>query len=476
MTQVTIIDMEEKTKEKGAEWLHKGVKFVVERLTEQNLEAKLASFGLSDGDILIDLAWEISTTRLLTFCRARNILYINASVEVWRPYMDARTTDPREFTLYKRNHDVEELVKSWGDNKGPTAILDHGANPGLVSHFVKLALKHIAEKVIREKGSAEKERAELLASLLKGKEWAKLSQNLGVKVIHISERDTQITDKPKKVNEFVNTWSPDGLYEEGVAPAELGWGTHERTLPANGLKHETYGPRNQILLKSRGMNTHVRSWVPNPRYNGGSNGEKEGYDILGMVIRHGEAYTISQHLSVQNEKGEAVYRPTVHYAYCPSDATIASLQELRMGHYALMKPEQMRVLKDEIISGEDILGCLLMGHDFGAWWIGSMLTIEESRELVPHQNATTVQVASALAAAVQWMVKNPHHGVCSPDSLPYDEILPLAMPFLGPFVSRPVNWDPIMGLRVETTSDYMRRPIPEEDERWQFNSFLFSAY
>lgn len=70
---------------------------------------------------------------------------------------------------------------------------------GLVSHFVKLALKHIAEKVIREKGSAEKERAELLASLLKGKEWAKLSQNLGVKVIHISERDTQITDKPKKV-------------------------------------------------------------------------------------------------------------------------------------------------------------------------------------------------------------------------------------------------------------------------------------
>jgi homospermidine synthase len=472
MAQVTIIEMDNRAREKATDLIHKGAKIVNDQLTEENLFATLEKFGLGDGDLLLDLAWEISTISLLTFCRARNILYINASVEVWRPYFDARKTDPREFTLYKRNFDVEELVRTWPNNNGPTAILDHGANPGLVSHFVKLALKQIGEWVIKNKCQDNEKRAKTIDAFIKAKDWPHLAQELGVKVIHISERDTQITDKPKKVNELVNTWSPGGLYEEGVAPAELGWGTHEKSLPSNAIVHDTYGPRNQILLTTRGMNTFVRSWVPNPHSLGGV-----GYDILGMVIRHGEAYTISKYLTVEDGHGKALYRPTVHYAYCPSDGTIAALHELRMTHYQHMKAEQMRVMKDEIISGEDILGCLLMGGDFTAWWIGSALSIDESRGIVPHQNATTVQVAASMAAAIHWMIKNPRAGVCNPDALPYDEILPLAMPYLGKFISMPVDWDPVRGMRTETTSDYMRRQIPsDEEERWQFNSFLSSAF
>ena len=59
---------------------------------------------------------------------------------------------------------------------------------------------------------------------------------LGVKVIHCSERDTQITDRPKQVDEFVNTWSIEGFREEGTTTAEMGWGTHEKQLPAAGLR------------------------------------------------------------------------------------------------------------------------------------------------------------------------------------------------------------------------------------------------
>jgi homospermidine synthase len=43
-----------------------------------------------------------------------------------------------------------------------------------------------------------------------------------------------------------------------------------------------------------------------------------------MIVRHGEAFTISDKLTVW-EGGKAIYRPTVHYAYCPCDAAIASL-------------------------------------------------------------------------------------------------------------------------------------------------------
>ena len=133
-----------------------------------------------------------------------------------------------------------------------------------------------------------------------------------------------------------------------------------------------------------GINTWVRSWVPD-------------YCIHGMVVRHGEAFTISDQLTVW-KNGKAVYRPTVHYAYCPCDVAIASLNELRGYNYKL-QPKQ-RIMNDEITSGSDILGALLMGHAYNSWWIGSDLSIEESRRLVPHQNATTMQVAISVVAAV----------------------------------------------------------------------------
>ena len=128
-----------------------------------------------------------------------------------------------------------------------------------------------------------------------------------------------------------------------------------------------------------------------------------------MVVRHGEAFTISDQLTVW-KNGKAVYRPTVHYAYCPCDAAIASLQRaarLRLPAAA----EDQRIMNDEITSGADILGALLMGHAYNAWWTGSDLSIEESRRLVPHQNATTMQVAISVVAAAMWMIENPERGV-----------------------------------------------------------------
>ena len=64
--------------------------------------------------------------------------------------------------------------------------------------------------------------------------WGQLAQKLGVKGIHIAERDTQRSKKPKPMNVFVNTWSVEGFVSEGMQPAELGWGTHEKWMPENG--------------------------------------------------------------------------------------------------------------------------------------------------------------------------------------------------------------------------------------------------
>ena len=53
-------------------------------------------------------------------------------------------------------------------------------------------------------------------------------KSLGVRGIHIAERDTQRSRRPKPLDVFWNTWSVEGFISEGLQPAELGWGTHEK--------------------------------------------------------------------------------------------------------------------------------------------------------------------------------------------------------------------------------------------------------
>ncbi len=446
---VTIMDFVD-NRARVKEALDKGVSYVMKRVTKENYEKLLAEY-VGPGDLIIDLAWNIACNAMLQWCRDKQVLYVNTSVEEWDPYADLQRNDPTKYTLYTRHMELRKKIEDWGDNKGTTAIVDHGANPGLVSHFTKHALTDIAKKILKEK--PKDPRVAELNKALAEKNYAKLAQLEGVKVIHISERDTQITDKPKQVNEFVNTWSIEGFFEEGVAPAELGWGTHEHYIPESAFFHKV-GPRNQICLSTIGMKTWVRSWVPCG-------------EITGMVIRHGESFSISDRLTVW-ENGEAVYRPTVHYAYCPSDVAINSLHELEMRQFHLQ--EKQRIMNDEITDGADELGVLLMGHDFTSWWCGSLLSIHDARKHVPGQQATTLQVAISLVAAAMWMIKNPKSGVCLPDDIDHEEILKVSIPYISPFVSQPSDWTPLKNLNTKFTKFDI--PRPTEEDKWQFTTFL----
>ncbi|MEW6592806.1 MAG: saccharopine dehydrogenase C-terminal domain-containing protein [Candidatus Hadarchaeota archaeon] len=445
---LTIIDFEDKAPALK-KWTKKGVKFVHTKITRQNLN-KVLSKHLEDGGLLIDLAWNIGCNDLLKWCHDHDVLYVNTSVEQWDPEKDMEKKSPFEKSLYFRQMQIRELAKRWKDS--PTAVLDHGANPGLISHLTKLGLIDIARKLISDK-KVPKNEAEGLKGLIRERNFAELSMKLGVKVIHCSERDTQITNRPKEVDEFVGTWSIEGLREEGTAPAEMGWGTHEKQLPR--LAHAPpYGPKNQIFLAQMGINTWVRSWIP----------EEE---IVGMVIRHGEAFGISDRLTVWRN-GKAVYRPTVHYAYFTCHETIASLHELRCRNYK-MQPK-VRIMSDEITAGADILGALLMGHKYNSWWTGSVLDIDEARRLAPGENATTLQVAAGVVSAVCWMIENPRMGVCLPDDLPHDYILKISKPYLGKIVSKPYDWTPLKNRKIV----FKENPDAKADsDPWQFKNFQF---
>ena len=449
---VTVLESRD-NRDRIASSLERGVHYRQFEITRENLETTLESL-LSDGDLLIDLAWNIGLTEILDWCRDHQVRYLNTSVEVWSPYDDPASASPQERTLYWRHMALRRQIESWGSNNGPSAVVEHGANPGLVSHFTKLALSEIADAVLRD--GLLSERHEEIREAVEAQRFNVLAQLLEVKSIHIAERDTQITDRPKEVGEFVNTWSVDGLYEEGVAPAEMGWGTHEKTLPPLGLVHEGEGPKNQICLAKMAHKTIVRSTVPSG-------------PIIGMVIRHGEAFTICDHLTVW-EGDRAVYRPTVHYAYCPADVAWASFVELEGNEYVY--PHRQRILNDEIVSGRDELGVLVMGHPYKTWWTGMRTTIDEARAVAPHQNATTIQVAASILGAVQWMLDAPREGVRVPDELPWRAVLEVAMPYVGTLWSGSLDWDP-----VTTHTDWFDRWSGREldhDDPWQFTNFLVS--
>jgi len=445
---ITIIDIEDKS-EKLKDFTATGIKFFQEKIIPENLDAVLQQYA-GDNGLVIDLAWNIGACDILTWCHNHNVIYCNTSVELWDPNIPQEIF---EKTLYWRQMKIRDMMEKWPKDSSSTAVVDHGANPGLISHFVKQGLLDIADKILADKNGTEKE-LEKIKEYKDKLDFPHLAQELNVKVIHCSERDTQVTNRPKEVDEFVNTWSIEGFREEGVAPAEMGWGTHEKTIPDLAFK-PPFGPKNQIFLARMGINTWVRSWVP------------EVGEIEGMIVRHGEAFGISDRLSVKNALGMVVYRPTVHYAYMPCHEALSSLVELKARRYQIQP--KLRIMTDEITSGKDILGALLMGHKYNSWWTGTSLSIEKTRELAPGQNATTLQVAAGVVSAIRFMIENPKKGICLPDDLPHDFVLNIAKPYLGDFISEQSDWTPLKTREIYFLEN---KDCKAETDPWQFANFL----
>ncbi len=315
------------------------------------------------GDFLLNVSVDVSTIALIKLCAEKGALYLDTCIEPW----PGGYTDPTIPVSRRTNYALREeaLMLRKSNPRAPTAVITHGANPGLVSHFVKQALINIAADT-----------GVKVATPSSREEWGKLAQTLGIKVIHIAERDTQISSKPKQPGEFVNTWSVDGFVSEGSQPAELGWGTHERNFPRDGARHD-FGCQSAIYLNVPGAATRVRTWTPIAGY------------FHGFLITHGESISIADYFTVHDGISVA-YRPSAHYAYHPCDNAVLSVHEFA-GHNWRVQ-DHKRIMMGDIVSGIDELGVLLAGHKKNAYWYGSQLSIDEARRLAPFNNATSLQV------------------------------------------------------------------------------------
>ena len=246
LKNITIIDFEDKSKALKKYTDH-GLKYVCEKITPGNLNQVLSEY-VDDGGLLIDLAWNIGANDIIKWCHDHNVLYVNTSVELWDPVEGIYTKSLFEKSLYWRQMQLLELSESW--KNAPTAVIDHGANPGLISHFVKQALLDITARICTDKKVSPKDEEEI-CHLAKKMDFPQLAKKLGIKVIHCSERDTQITNKPKEVNEFVGTWSIEGLWEEGTSASPIGLG-HAREKFAPMGEYTSARPKKSDFFASNG--------------------------------------------------------------------------------------------------------------------------------------------------------------------------------------------------------------------------------
>jgi homospermidine synthase len=327
----------------------------------------------------VNVSVDTSSLDIMELCREIGALYIDTVVEPWKGFYFDSKLGPEARSNYALRESI--LAARRKRPGGPTAVSCCGANPGMVSWFVKQALLNIAGDVgLKSKVPKTRE------------EWARLARKVGIKGIHIAERDTQRAKQPKPMNVFVNTWSVEGFISEGLQPAELGWGTHEKWAPSNVGRHKG-GCGAAIYMLQPGANTRVRSWTPTAQAQ------------LGFLVTHNESISIADYFTIKRGR-KTIYRPTCHYAYHPCNDAVLSLHEVfgRAG----APPDDVHILDEhEIADGIDELGVLLYGHKKNAYWYGSQLSIDETREVAPYQNATGLQVTSAVLAGMVWALENP---------------------------------------------------------------------
>ena len=405
-------------------------------LTPDNYREVLTKAFPEGKGFCVNLSVDTSSLDILKLCRELGVLYIDTVVEPWAGFY-FETTNNADRTNYALRQKVRD--EKAAHPGGPTAVSCCGANPGMVSWFVKEAMMTLVQDLGRDDPMpADREG------------WAKLMQSLGIKGVHIAERDTQARAKPKPRGTFVNTWSVEGFISEGFQPAELGWGTHETWMPETAHTYDQ-GCQAGIWFERPGAITRVHTWCPTPG------------PQFGFLVTHNEAISISDYYTV-GDAANPEFRPTCHYAYHPSDDAVLSLHEMfgsgkQQTVHEILEP-------DEIITGIDELGVLLFGHEKNALWYGSRLSNEEAKGLAPYQNATGLQVTSAVLAGMVWALENPQAGIVETDEMDHVRCLEVQRPYLGPVEAHYTDWTPLQD-RWELFPEDI-----DESDPWQFRNVL----
>ncbi|CAD8210363.1 unnamed protein product [Paramecium octaurelia] len=403
----------------------KRFKTIIQKRTRENLTRTLDVMGLKAGDTLVDLSTNIEFSEIWALCAKKGVRYLNTALEVWEDSEDANSCPENAEEAYKLTlgYIKDNAKKSPFWSNGPTALLETGFNPGVVSHCVKRGLEDCAKHYL-ENPQQDHDLGNL-RKYLKEKNHSKLAQVLGVHTIHCSETDNQLmAEIPQDLKtKFYNTWSCRGFLTEGLVPIQVARGSHEDMQIPNCY---TIRDGKTIVSRKPSVQTWAKSWVPNE-------------DIKGVLIPHGEAYSIQDYLS----DPETGYSPSQYYVYdynplakefirnLPPNATIDNTHP---------EMEVIHPMNHTSLKGWDKVGALLIMKHNRAWWTGSIMDeIDCSSMYKGMFGPTVLQVVAGVYGGFLWTCQHPNIGAHFSEDVETDDLIRIGEHLMGRFISIPVD-------------------------------------
>lgn len=397
--------------------------FIEQEVKKENFEEVFEKY-LEEGDLLIDFSESVGTKDICAWCAKKNIMYINTGETDWPEHW---------YSIFEENLKKNDLKKEYSNNttfnKYPI-ILQHGNNPGLVSHFVKAGIEYIAKKQLRK----DKE----LKKLILENKFNEAAKRIGLKMIQVNDIDLQKVKDEYKENKLYSTWCIDSFFFEMLSEATLNLGTHEDINYKDKCKYLDE-ERGFLEFKSLAADTIGRTYYPH--------GEFEGY-----LVPHEETITIAKSLEVE-EDGKVVYRPSVMFLYSPCEFARRFISDSKVNEYPQIdknKPLDNEnivrghnypkfaeiIYKEKIASGTEYVGVLLIGENFDPVWVGNRIEpsfLYKNKKTSYWQTPTITPVAMSALAAICWMIKNKNKGgIYFPDDIPdYKYILKIAEKYIS---------------------------------------------
>ena len=402
--------------------------FVEANVTKDNFKKVFEKY-LEEGDLLIDFADTVGTKDICRWCAEKNIMYINTGEADWPENWYSILNE----NLLK-NKLKEEYHNNNSANKYPI-VLQHGNNPGLVSHFVKAGIEYIVNTQFK------KDRK--LKTLIKDNKFNEAAKILGIKMIHVNDIDLQKINDVYNKDKLYNTWCIDSFFFEMLSESTIDIGTHERIDFEDKCKLVDY--KNGFAeLKTIAAETKCRTYYPN--------GEFEGF-----LVPHEETITIAKSLEVE-EEGKVIYRPSVMFVYSPCEYARKYMKDAKVNDYPESNPQKPMdcenengvtitrgylypqkaeiVYKEKIESGTEYVGVLLIGENFKPVWVGNRIELSFLYKNLKDsywQTPTITPVAMSALSAVRWMIRNEDKGdIYFPDDIPdYKYILKIAEKYIS---------------------------------------------
>ena len=407
--------------------------FIVADVNKDNYKIIFSKY-LTEGDLFIDFANSVGTKDFIQWCAEHNVMYINTGETDW---------EDNWYDIFEENIKKNELRKQLKQrkdiNKYPI-VLQHGNNPGLVSHFVKAGLEYIVRHQFKENNE--------LNILLKENKFNELAMLLGLREIHVNDNDFQEINDKFDENKLYSTWSADSFFFEMLSESTVNIGTEEKIDDKN--KYKILDLKNGFLeFKDLAIDKLVNTYYPKGKFQG-------------FLVPHEETITIAKNLEVK-EGEDVIYRPTVMFIYSPCNYSVEYMKKSRVNDYlnpdinkpqdidkpngisiirGFKYPENIEIIyKEQIKKGTEYVGVLLIGSKFNPVWVGNRI---KKRFLYKNtassfwQTPTITPVAISALAAICWMIKNKEKGgIYFPDDIKdYKEIINLSEKYISKTIYR----------------------------------------